>query len=208
MFAQDQIAGLPAMSALIVRSGRLLVVLLVSCTFWCSSPSFADESGSFQALRASVIEDETTSGFLLDGRFSITLSSGAKEALQNGIPLMFELQVQLVRVHRWLWDSVKVDLKQSRQIQYHDLSRSYVVKNINAGTQRNFRRLSDAMDAAGALENLLLANGRLIENDADYKIRLRGSLDIESLPTPVRLIAYVSSAWDMSSEWHTWSLDR
>jgi hypothetical protein len=49
---------------------------------------------------------------------------------------------------------------------------------------------------------------RLIEDDADYKIRLRGSLDIESLPTPVRLIAYVSSAWDMSSEWHTWSLDR
>ena len=196
------------MSALIVRSGRLLVVLIVSCTFWCSSPSFADESGSFQALRASVIEDETTSGFLLDGQFSITLSSGAKEALQNGIPLMFELQVQLVRAHRWLWDSVKVDLKQTRQIQYHDLSRSYGVKNINAGTQRNFRRLSDAMDAAGALENLLLANGHLIEDDADYKIRLRGSLDIESLPTPVRLIAYVSSAWDMSSEWHTWSLDR
>jgi len=208
MFAQDQIAGLPAMSDLIVRSGRLLVVLLVSCTFWCSSPSFADEAGSFQALRASVIEDETASGFLLDGQFSITLSSGAKEALQNGIPLMFELQVQLVRVHRWLWDSVKVDLKQTRQIQYHDLSRSYLVKDINAGTQRNFRRLSDAMVAAGTLENLLLANGRLIENDADYKIRLRGSLDIESLPTPVRLIAYVSSAWDMSSEWHTWSLDR
>ena len=208
MFAQDHLAGLPAMSALIARPGRLLVALLVSCTFWCSSPSFADEAGSFQALRASVIEDETTSGFLLDGRFSITLSSGAKEALQNGIPLMFELQVQLVRVHRWLWDSVKVDLKQSRQIQYHDLSRSYVVKDIDAGTQRNFRRLSDAMVAAGTLENLLLANGRLIENDADYKIRLRGSLDIESLPTPVRLIAYVSSAWDMSSEWHTWLLDR
>jgi hypothetical protein len=208
MFAQDQIAGLPAMSALIVRPGRLLVALLVGCTFWCSSPTFADEAGSFQALRAHVTEDAASPGFLLDGQFSITLSSGAKEALQNGIPLIFELQVQLVRVHRWIWDSVKVDLKQARQIQYHDLSRSYVVKYINEGTQRNFRQLSDAMDAAGALENLLLANGLLIEDDADYKIRLRGSLDIESLPTPVRLIAYVSSAWDMSSEWHTWSLDR
>ena len=208
MFAQDQIAGLPAISALIVRPGRLLVALLVGCTFWCSSPAFADETGSFRPLHATVTEDDTSSGFLLDGQFSITLSSGAKEALQNGIPLIFELQVQLVRAHRWLWDSVKVDLKQTRQIQYHDLSRSYVVKDINAGTQRNFRRLSDAMHAAGALENLLLANGHLIEDDADYKIRLRGSLDIESLPTPVRLIAYVSSAWDMSSEWHVWSLDR
>jgi len=208
MFAQDQIAGLPAMSAIFVRPGRLLVALLVSCTFWCSSPSCADEAGSFQALSAHVTEDDTSSGFLLDGQFLITLSSGAKEALQNGIPLVFELQVQLVRAHRWLWDSVKVDLKQTRQIEYHDLSRSYVVKYINTGTQQNFRRLSDALYAAGTLENLLLANGHLIEDDADYKIRLRGSLDIESLPTPVRLMAYVSSAWDMSSEWHTWSLDR
>jgi hypothetical protein len=208
MFAQDQIAVFPALSALTLRPGRLLVALLVSCTFWCSSPSFADEAGSFQALRAHVTEDDKGAGFLLAGQFSIILSSGAKEALLNGIPLIFELQVQLVRVHRWLWDSVKVDLKQTRQIQYHDLSRSYVVKHIDTGTQRSFRRLSDAMDAAGALENLLLANGHLVEDDADYKIRLRGSLDIEALPTPVRLIAYVSSAWDMSSEWHTWSLDR
>ena len=124
------------------------------------------------------------------------------------MPLGFELQVQLVRAHRWLWDSVEAELNQIRQIQYHDLSRSYVVKDINAGTQRNFRRLPDAMNAAGALRELLLTDGQLIEDGADYKIRLRGSLDIESLPTPVRLIAYVSSAWDMSSEWYIWSLDR
>jgi hypothetical protein len=118
------------------------------------------------------------------------------------------LQVQLVRAHRWLWDAVKVEITQVRHVQYHAISRSYVVKDINADTQRNFRRLADAMDAAGRLEGLLLTDGQPLEDGADYKVRLRGSLDIESLPTPVRLIAYVSSAWNMSSEWHVWSLDR
>jgi len=39
-------------------------------------------------------------------------------------------------------------------------------------------------------------------------VRLRCSLDIESLPTPVRLLAYVSSAWDMDNEWYQWPLVR
>lgn len=208
MFAQGRIAGYPVMPALTVRLQRLLVVSFAACAFLCSPQLYAAEAGKFQALNAQLTEADPGPGFLLNGQFAITLSSGAKEALENGVPLVFELQVQLVRAHRWLWDTVEVELIQVRQIQYHDLSRSYVVKDINAGTQRNFRRLSDAMNAAGALENLLLTDGQFIENGADYKIRLRGSLDIESLPTPVRLIAYVSSAWDMGSEWYIWSLDR
>ena len=208
MFAQGRIAGYPAMPALAAQLKRLLLVLLASCAFCGSQQSYAEETGAFEALYAQVSEAEPGPGFKLDGQFSITLSSGAHEALENGIPLVFELQVQLVRTHRWLWDSVEIELKQVRQIQYHDLSRTYVVRDINAATQRNFRRLSDAMEAAGSLDELLLTNGQLIENAADYKIRLRGSLDIESLPTPVRLIAYVSSIWDMSSKWYVWSLDR
>ncbi len=208
MFAEGRIAGDPAMPALTTRLKQLLAVLLAASTLCCIPQSYAAEAGAFRALYAQVTEPDTGDGFLLDGQFSITLSSGAKEALENGVPLVFDLQVQLVRAHLWFWDTVKVELKQVRQIQYHDLSRTYVVKDINAGTQRNFRRLSDAMDAAGAIEGLLLSDGQLIDDAASYKIRLRGSLDIESLPTPVRLIAYVSSVWDMSSEWYVWSLDR
>ena len=208
MFAQGQIAAYPAIPAIAVRLPRLLAVLLVSCTLLCSPALYAAEAGAIEAVNAQVIEANPGPGFLLDGQFSITLSSGVKEALENGVPLVFELQVQLVRARRWLWDTVKVEITQIRHIQYHAISRSYVVKDINADTQRNFRRLADAMDAVGMLEGLLLTDGEPNEAGVDYKIRLRGSLDIESLPTPVRLIAYVSSAWDMNSEWYVWSLDR
>ena len=208
MFAQGRIAGYPAMTAFVMQLKRLLLVLLASCALSGSQPLYAEETGAFVALYAQVSEAEPGPGFTLDGQFSISLSSGANEALENGIPLVFELQVQLVRTHRWFWDTVKVELKQVRQIQYHDLSRTYVVRDINAATQQNFRRLSDAMEAAGSLDQLLLTNGQLTKDTADYKIRLRGSLDVESLPTPVRLIAYVSSVWDMSSKWYVWSLDR
>jgi hypothetical protein len=53
-----------------------------------------------------------------------------------------------------------------------------------------------------------LLTDQALESELNYEIRLRGSLDIESLPTPVRLIAYVSSAWDMMSKWYSWPLVR
>jgi hypothetical protein len=143
----------------------------------------------------------------LDAQFTVRLSSGAREALESGVPLVFELQVQLVKIHKWFWDSVDVELTQHRQLQYHALSRSYLVKDLDAGTQGNYRRLDDALRAAGTIQSLLLTDEPL-EAGQRYLVRIRGSLDIESLPTPVRLLAYVSSAWDMQSEWYAWPLAR
>jgi hypothetical protein len=54
----------------------------------------------------------------------------------------------------------------------------------------------------------MLLTDQSLDRGPDYSIRLRGSLDIESLPTPVRLIAYISSDWNMVSKWYKWHLVR
>lgn len=180
-------------------------MLLAAIGLYVPQLSWAGESGEFR------IEDahawSADGAYLLDAQFSIELSSGAREALDNGVPLVFELQVQIVKKHTWWWDVVTVELKQSRQLQYHALSQSYLVKDLDAGTQGNYRRLEDALHAAGAIRNLFLTDLQMAAGKG-FNIHLRGSLDIESLPTPVRLPAYVSSAWDMKSEWYAWPLVR
>ena len=143
----------------------------------------------------------------LNAQFSIELSSGAEEAVQNGVPLVFELQVQVVETHTWWWDSVEIEFTERRMLQFHALSQSYQVKDLNDGTQGNYSRIDDALRAAGVIENLLLTD-QALDKGPSYSLRIRGSLDIESLPTPVRLIAYVSSEWDMVSKWYKWPLVR
>ena len=127
--------------------------------------------------------------------------------MKNGIPLVIELQVQVVETHTWWWDSVEIEFTERRSLQYHALSQSYQVKDLGDGTQGNYSRLDDALQAAGAIENLLLSDEAL-DQGPSYSLRIRGSLDVESLPTPVRLIAYVSSDWDMVSKWYKWPLIR
>ena len=204
MFAQDRLSVVSNARAPYRPVRWLVVVLTVLFISW---PDFsaADDSGEFLVEDAHAWSDAGMQ--MLDARFAIRLSSGAREALENSVPLVLELHVQLVKTHKWFWDSVEVDLTQRRQLEYHALSRSYLVKNLNAGTQSNYRRLEDALLAAGTIENLVLTDAQL-QPEQRYIVRIRGSLDVESLPTPVRLLAYVSSAWDMQSEWYSWQLVR
>ena len=165
----------------------------------------AGETGQFTVQDAHVWHDED--GWFLDAQCEIRLSSGAHEALENGIPLVFELRAQIVKTHKWLWDKVEHERTLLRQLQYHALSRSYLVKDIGTGRHGVYSRLDDALYAVGLIDTLLLSSETL-DSKRDYIVRLRGSHDIESLPTPVRLLAYVSSQWDMNSQWYTWPLAR
>lgn len=170
-----------------------------------SAPLAAEEAGEFRISDAHTWASGNAR--LLDAQVAIRLSSGAREALENGVPLTFELQAQLVRKHKWLWDSIVVEHVLRRQLEYHALSRSYLVKDLGTGRQGNFSRLDDALQAAGTIEKLTLT-GKPLDTRRHYEVRLRGSLDIESLPTPVRLLAYVSSDWDMNGDWYAWPLAR
>ena len=184
MFAEARLTGLLSVStvAALIRC-RAAVLLLTAI---CCLPALvcAGHPGIIQLEDAHTWRSDGSD--YLEAQFSIELSSGAEEAVRNAVPLLFELQVQVVETHTWLWDSVVIEFTERRSLQYHALSESYQVKDLNDGTQGNYRRLDDALRAAGKIKNMLLTDQSL-DRGPDYSIRLRGSLDIESLPTPVQL---------------------
>ena len=191
MFAKD----------LLVRRGRpaALLLLLLSC-----APALADNGGYFRAEDADIVHEDGE--YRLGAVFAIDLGEGASEALENNVPLVFDIQVQLVRKNRWLWDSIDNEIRHVHMLQYHALSRRYIVSGIDGSGRSSYQNLDEALAVVGSLENILLAGDDEIDAGGKYEVRLRGSLDIESLPTPVRLLAYASPAWEMESEWYTWPL--
>jgi len=207
MHLQTALVEQPAVRGFMARAYRLLICLLVATCMLSPAPLLAEtERGTFKVVNART--DKGEDAYLLSAQLDITLSPGAHDALENGVPLVIEFQIQALKTHVWLWDKVIAETRLARQINYHALSRTYVVRDINTGRQQNFRSLEDALLMAGVLQDLPVLDYPLPGDNKNYAIRLRGSLDIESLPTPVRLLAYVSSAWDMDSKWHKWQLVR
>ena len=186
-------------------AGRwLLPALFCLCLLMPGLLSADSERGSFTVSGVEIRRGKDA--WRVDANLNVRLSEGAREALDNGVPLVLELQVQALERQPWLWDKVIAEGKRSYQLQYHALSRTYLVKNLNTGFQRSFRHLQDALQDAGVMEDVKVVEFEELKDGRRYTVRLRGRLDIESLPTPVRLLAYVSSAWDMDNEWYKWRL--
>ena len=124
-------------------TGRLLLIVLCLCLVLPGQLPAGSERGAFTVASADTRRGE--SDWRLDAVFNIQLSEGAQEALENGVPLVLDLQVQALEKQPWLWDAVVAEQKRSRQLQYHALSRTYLVKDLNTGFQRSFRHLDEAL---------------------------------------------------------------
>lgn len=142
-----------------------------------------------------------------NARIDYRLSDDALEALENGIALTIQLQIEVTRVRRFWTDQKVASLKQSYQISYQPLSERYVVKNLNSGEQNSFATLFSALNSMGRILDLPLIDASILEPDATYEIAMRAVLDQDTLPGPLRLIAFWSEGFRLVSDWYRWKLD-
>ncbi len=144
--------------------------------------------------------------YRLNARIDYRFSPPALEALQNGVPLTVELEMEVRRRRGWIWDETVYALTQRFRLEYHALSQQYLVNNLNSGERRGFPSRGGALQFMGQITDFpFLDQGLLIAGER-YEGALRVLLDLEALPAPLRLFAYLSDDWRLSSEWRTWPL--
>ncbi|MEO6696880.1 MAG: DUF4390 domain-containing protein [Gammaproteobacteria bacterium] len=144
--------------------------------------------------------------YVLDARISYHFNPDVMEALESGVPLTIELEIEIMRPREWMWNKTFTTLKQRYRLQYHALTQQYLLKNLNSDIQYNFPTRQGTLEALGEISDLPLLDNRLLDAGVHYTARLRADLDIESLPGPLRLLTYLSPQWRVQSEWYTWPL--
>jgi len=128
------------------------------------------------------------------------------DALHNGVPLLIELRVEVLHERTWMWPGLVAELRQRFELQYHALSRYYLVRNFSSGEQLSFRTMNEALEYIGNVYDLPLIDAKLLEPEQKYVARMRADIDVEALPTPVRVWAYLGSAWSLKGNWKQWPL--
>ena len=176
----------------------------------------------FLVYSTNLLAEENTSGFsiqsletlmqdrvyLLNANFNYQFSKEAIEALEHGVPLLILVDIEIL-TPRWYWaDKTIAELEQGYLLIYHALSESYVINNLNSGTQNNFISLRQALNHLSKIKELPILDAKLLNLEKDYYLRVRTHLDIESLPAPMQPLAYISSDWQLSSGWYEWPLQK
>jgi len=146
--------------------------------------------------------------YQLDSQVDFSLSEEAQKALKSGIPIIILLDIQVEKIRGWWWNKTVAELQQGYLLLYHALTEKYIVNNLNSGAQYDYTSLGATLSALGRIKDLPLIDSSLLERDNHYRVKLRARLDIESLPAPMRPLAYISSDWQLASDWYIWPLQH
>lgn len=169
------------------------------------------------APRAAAVEDSTfivRTAFtdLVDGVYHLYadidygLGERALEALESGVPLTFKVEVLVLRARSYIWDDTVLELDIRYQLVYHPLTDRFVLHDLNNDTQRTYISFRAAASQLGQLSDVPVIDDSRLDEGERYQVRMRVRLMIESLPDPLRWIAYVYPRWRQVSDWYAWTL--
>src|SRR5210317_103456 len=189
----------------ILRGGIIAaVIVLLGSAALAQDP--VERAGYFEVRSAST---ELINGVhMLDARLQLVLSSEALNALNSGVPLTIELQMQVIRSRRFYLDALDAELAFRFELEYRPISQRYIVRNLNTGNQDSFATLYSALNNLGRVQRLPVIDESLLVPGRDYRVRLRALLATEQYSAPLRLLFFWRDEWQLKSEWYEWKLER
>lgn len=180
-----------------------LAILLCCFCLWSPISAIADEFGI--AVKRAEMTYQLDS-YVLSAEISYELSLSARDALQNGVPLYWIIQVKIQQYRDLLWNKTLIDKTIRYKIQYHALLNMYRVRNESTGEVANFSTLAAALDLMSIVHDSYALDHVTLASNKRYIAAIQVKLDRDSLPLPLRPIAFVSPQWYLSSGWYVWSL--
>jgi hypothetical protein len=133
-------------------------------------------------------------------------SQAVLTALHSGVPMIFQVHLQVQPRQARFWQYPILERRLPYQLRYHALAAVYELIKPEAPSVLRFATLAAALRALGTLETMHLVPLDYLDSQQEYELLLKVSLDIESLPAPLRPLAYLSQDWSIHQETRRWPL--
>lgn len=180
---------------------RLLLAFCLSSLLALLAPA-AQAADGIELVDATI--EASDDGYRLSSQFTVDLTRSLEDALMRGVPLYFNLQVELSRP-RWYWfDEVAVKGTRKIRLSYNLLTQQYRA-SIDGSFNKNFSRLDDMLGLLRRPGRWLIADAAALDREATYTVALQLSLDVSQLPKPIQVSAMGSGDWRVSSGWNRFS---
>ncbi len=171
-------------------------------------------------LSGPLVAEEELPGFLIKTAFTdlvdgqhylyadidYGLGDTAMEALENGVPLTFEVTVKVIRHRRWTWNKTELEISQQYQLLYHALTERFLLRDLNTGAQVSYMTFRAAAAELGRISDLPVIADDELQDGSAYEVRLRVRLVVEAFPAPIRWVAIIFPRWRLASDWYAWML--
>lgn len=144
-------------------------------------------------------------GIYIDVTLQIGLDSEVISALHNAIAINFELQTVIERPRDWLWAEGIASDERRYRLEYHALSKTWMVTDFQEQETRSFSNLDGALRSLEHVRAWQVASMEQVQGLNHLIGKTRLVLDVNKLPLPLRLPALFDHRWSLDSDWYLWS---
>jgi hypothetical protein len=163
-----------------------------------------DEGGAFD-VRSAYLEP-ADQVYHLNATLDLALAKSAEQALKDGVPVLIQLDVQVVRQRRVFSDERIASVTQRWRLQYHALSERYLVINLNTNQQASYASLPAAITALSDVHMLPILDESRIQKGSRYDAAAKVTVLVEGgLPNALRAMMFWID-WKHVTEWYTWTV--
>jgi hypothetical protein len=192
-------------TALLQKISATLIALSMSlmANIFLTSPVWAKTS----AIEVNYLNvTELNNELRLDAEVAYGLNAEIRDALINGIPFIFQIEVQIKSLRSWRLDKVVSTTVKTHLLKYHALSKQYVLDNLESGDSDTFPDLESVLIHQGRVTAMYIAEADKLDTQGNFIMQLRSRLLTSKLPLPLRMKSYFSPKWRLDSGWYEWPL--
>ncbi len=166
----------------------------------------ATTNGQAKSHIITVSTGEAQQTLLVNVKSRIELPEEVREAIFNGITLVFSYQFELKK-QRWYPTKALANISKHYHLSYSRMTDKYQIENPITFERETFNHLSSAVAFMQQLNNFpLILTSQLPKTPLTLAVRFH--LTAENLPSYVRVERLFSDAWEADSEWSNWPIQR
>ena len=162
------------MSSIFIRILTIIVLSGIIFSLNISAQMRPNHEGYFDVRSADTVLVEQK--HMLDARLQLFLSDEALNALNSGVSLTIELNIELLRIRRFLPDDKETELSFQYELEYSPLSQRYIVRDVGNASPASSSTLFSALHILGRIQHLFLFVSNSLIQAANYRSRLTALL--------------------------------
>jgi hypothetical protein len=161
-----------------------------------------ETTGRFEVRNAYVELDN--GAWQLDVRLDLALADAARQAFEEGVPLVLTLEAQASVDRRFLPDEDVVELAHEWQLAYDAIAERFVVTDGATGAHVSHATQEEALEALSRI-TLPFADTSALPGGRRFDMRVRATVEVGELPAAVRLLLFWKG-WSRTTAWYAWKV--
>ncbi len=186
-----------------MRGRRWLLAFAVLGGAALALAAHAQDSGRFEVRNAYV--ELVNGAWQLDVSLDLGLAEAARQAFEEGVPLVLRLEVEASVERRLLPADDVVSMTRTWQVAYDAIAERFVVTDAANGEHVSHATQTEALEALSRISGIVVADTGVLPEGRRFDMRVRATVEVGELPAAVRMLLFWKD-WSRSTEWYAWKV--